>query len=96
MKALDNIKKKIKPILQRHEVKNAAVFGSYARGEQKKRSDIDILIEFKNDDEKSLMDLAGLKVDLEEKLKREVDLVEYSMLHPRLKDQILNEQVIVL
>lgn len=96
MKTLDSIKKKIKPILQRHDVKNAAVFGSYARGEEKKRSDVDILIEFKNDDEKSLMDLAGLKVELEEKLKKGVDLVEYSMLHPRLKDQILSEQVVVL
>ena len=96
MKALDSIKKQIKPILRRHDVKSAAVFGSYARGEQKKRSDVDILIEFKNDDEKSLMDLAGLKVELEEKLKKGVDLVEYSMIHPRLKDQILSEQVVVL
>ena len=96
MKVLDSIKRKIKPILKRHDVKNAAVFGSYARGEQKKRSDVDILIEFKNDDEKSLMDLAGLKVELEETLKKEVDLVEYSMLHARLKDQILSEQVVVL
>jgi len=62
------IKIKIKPILKRHNVKRAAVFGSYARGDQKKKSDIDILIEYKNDNDKSLLDFVGLKLELEKRL----------------------------
>ena len=90
------IKKKIAPILRRHNVKKAAVFGSYARKENKKGSDIDILIEFEENVRKSLLDLVGLKLDLEEALNKEVDVVEYSTIHPFLKDRILKEQALVL
>ncbi len=89
------IKKKITPILKSHDVKRAAVFGSYARGEASKRSDIDILIEYKNDD-KSLFDFCGLQVDLQEMLKKRVDLVEYSTIRPRIKNRILKEQVLIM
>ena len=92
---IKNIKKKITPILKRHDVKKAAIFGSYARGEEKKKSDVDILIEYKRDD-KSLFDFVGLKLDLEEKLKKQVDLVEYSAIRPRIKDRILREQVFIM
>jgi hypothetical protein len=60
---IKSIKKKIMPILKRHDVKKAAIFGSYARGEEKKKSDVDILIEYKRDD-KSLFDLVALEIDL--------------------------------
>ena len=56
--------------------------------------DIDILIEFKG--KKSLLDLAGLKIELEEKLKRKVDVLTYDSLHPLLKEHILAEQVEIL
>ena len=90
------IKKKIVPILKRNDIKHAAIFVSFARGEATKKSDIDILIEYKNDDDKSLFDLAHLKVSLEDKIGKEVDLVEYETIHPRLKKQILQEQMIIL
>lgn len=91
-----SIKKKINPILKRNDVKRAAVFGSYARGEEKKSSDVDILIEFKNDENKSLLDVAGLKIELEEKLEKNVDIVEYSAIHRLIKSDILKEQVSIL
>ncbi|MCX6720843.1 MAG: nucleotidyltransferase family protein [Candidatus Staskawiczbacteria bacterium] len=93
--SIKDIKNKIKPILKRHDVKRASIFGSYARGEQKKKSDVDILIEYRNDD-KSLFDLAELQIELEEKLKKKVDLGEYSNIRPQIKDRILNEQVFIL
>jgi predicted nucleotidyltransferase len=46
--------------------------------------------------EKSLLDLVGLKLELEEVLGVKVDVVEYSTVHPLLKDRILREQVAVL
>ncbi|MBU0999116.1 nucleotidyltransferase family protein [Patescibacteria group bacterium] len=90
---MQNIKKKIIFILKRHDVKRAAIFGSFARGEMKKKSDIDILIEFRG--EKSLLDLVGLKLDLEETLERKVDVLTYDSLHPLLKDIILSEQKVI-
>ncbi len=63
------IKKKIAPILAERDVKKAAVFGSFSRGENRRKSDIDIVIEYKQDN-KSLLDFVGLKLALEGKLKK--------------------------
>ena len=41
---LNKMKPKIVKVLKKHGIKKAGVFGSYARGEQKKKSDVDILI----------------------------------------------------
>lgn len=92
---ITEIKKTIVPILKHNDVKRAAIFGSYARGEQKKKSDLDILIEYKNDN-KSLLDLVGLKIELEETLKKKVDLLTYDSIHHLLKEYILEDQKIIL
>lgn len=47
------------------------------------------------DSKYSLFDLAGLQIELQEKLYKEVDLVEFTAIHPRLKEQILNDAKIV-
>jgi predicted nucleotidyltransferase len=91
---LEELKNKIIPVLERYEVKKAAVFGSFVRGEQTEKSDIDILVEFKG--EKSLLDLAGLQIELEDTLHRKVDVLTYNSLHPLLKDRILKEQKVIL
>ena len=91
---LEEIKVKIIPVLKRYDVRKAAVFGSFVKGEEKEDSDIDILVEFKG--EKSLLDLAGLKIELEEALRRKVDVLTYNSLHPLLKDKILQEQKVIL
>ena len=85
---------KIKTILKKNHVKKAALFGSFARGEATKKSDIDLLIEFKG--KKSLFDLVGLKMELEETIGREFDVITYKSLHPLLKDRILSEQIPIL
>jgi predicted nucleotidyltransferase len=89
------IKKKIVPILKSHAVKRAAIFGSFARGEAKARSDVDLLIEYKAKN-KSLFDLVDLKFALEETLNRKVDLVTYNSIYWRIREQILAEQVVIL
>ncbi|MEM3623430.1 MAG: hypothetical protein QXR76_06660 [Candidatus Bathyarchaeia archaeon] len=53
-----------------------------------------MLVEFKG--EKSLLDLAGLKIELEEILGKKVDVLTYNSLHPLLKDKILKEQKVIL
>ena len=82
------------PILKKNGVIKAGIFGSYARGEAKKKSDIDFLI--KMQDGKSLLDLSRLRNQLKENLKTEVDLVEYRSIKSRIKKEILNEEVKIL
>ncbi len=93
-KEIEKIKKKIIPVLKEYKVTQAGIFGSYARGEQKKKSDIDILIKIHND--ASLMTLISLKMELEKIIKRKVDLVEYETIRKELKEQILNDEIIIL
>ena len=73
--------------------KKIGIFGSYSRGENTENSDVDILYLFNS--KYSLFDLAGLQLELEELLKKEVDLVEYTAIHPLLRDSILKEVKIV-
>ena len=91
---LEEIRNKILPILKHHGVIRAAVFGSFVRKEMKEDGDIDILVELPK--EKSLLDFVALKLELEETLGKKVDLVEYSTVHPLLKERVLKEQVRVL
>ncbi len=88
------IRDKILDALRQNDVKRASLFGSVVRGELTDESDIDILVEFRG--KKSLLDLAGLKLELEEVLKRKVDVLTYNSLHPLLKDRILREQEVIL
>lgn len=92
---ISSIKKRSLPILRRHSVKRAAIFGSFARGESKANSDVDFLIEYKVKN-KSLFDLVDLKSELEEILGRKVDIVTYSSIYWRLRERILAEQVVIL
>ena len=89
--SIQSIKKKIIPILKRYGVKKAAIFGSFVRGEARKTSDIDILVEIKKDI--SLFDFIGLKLEIEEALGKKVDLIEYSTIKPLIREKILKEQV---
>jgi len=92
--SLEEIRSKIVPILKHHGVIRAAVFGSFVRRETKEDSDVDILVELPR--EKSLLDFVALKLELEETLGRKVDLIEYSTIHPLLKERVLKEQVPVI
>ncbi len=94
-KKVEQIKSKILIILKANKVKRAGIFGSYARSEQKKNSDVDILVEI-NDKGFSLLDMAKLKILLEKTLGKNVDLIEYSMLHPMIKKNALNEEVRII
>lgn len=87
-------REKAREILQQKGIIRAAFFGSIVRGELTDESDIDILVEFEG--HKSLLDLAGLKLDLEDALERPVDLLTYRSIHPLLRDRILAEQVPIL
>jgi len=88
----NTIKKKILPVLKRYGIIKASLFGSFVRGEAKKDSDIDILVEFGDRENRTLLDLVGLELELEEILDREVEVLTYSSIHPLLREYILKEQ----
>ena len=91
---IEEIKRKIFPILQKHGVTRAGIFGSYVRDEEGTSSDVDLLVEIGNN--MGLLDFIGIKLELEEILGRKVDLIEYNMIKPLLRERILSEQVIIL
>jgi predicted nucleotidyltransferase len=92
--SLEDIKQLIIPTLKQHDVIHAGIFGSFAHNEQRKDSDVDILIEF-NNDKKTLMDLVGLELKLGDILGRPADVLTYDSLHPQIKENALKEQVIL-
>ncbi len=93
-KGIKEISLKIINILKKYNIRRAGIFGSYVRGEEKKSSDIDILIRpTKN---MSLLDISGLKIELENVLGRKVDIISYKYIHPYLKDRILKSEMRII
>lgn len=88
---IEEIKNKIIPTLQKHNIMCAGVFGSTVTGQAGKGSDIDLLVEFRN--QISLLEFVGIKYELEEILGSKVDLVEYEAIKPRLRQRILLEEI---
>lgn len=92
---INKIKNKIRKILKKNNVTRAGIFGSYARGEAKKKSDIDILVKI-NDKNMSLLGFIHLKHEIEDALGRKIDLVEYAAIKPLIKDRILAEEIRII
>ena len=92
-KQISMLKRKIITVLKKYKIKKAGIFGSYVIGEQKKKSDIDILVQPR----KGMgLEFVKMGIELEEKLKKKVDLVSYKYIHPKLKDQILKEEIRII
>ncbi len=92
---VNKIKKQIVKTLKDHGVKKAGIFGSYARGEEKKNSDVDILVDVKGK-RFSLLDLVKLEMLLKKILQKKVDLLTYNGISPYLKERILAEEVRII
>lgn len=90
-KEIKKIEQEIRPILEKHQVKKASIFGSFARGENNKNSDIDILVELKRG--KTLIDLIDLEMDIEKKVKRKIDLITFKSVNPLIRKNILRDEV---
>jgi hypothetical protein len=97
MKYVRDIKKKLeelKPSLEEEfKVKSIGIFGSYIRGEEKKESDLDVLVEFEESADLSLLGFIRLENRLSEELGVKVDLVEKGTLKPRIGKRVLEEVV---
>jgi len=89
------IEKKLAEICQKNGIVFMAIFGSFARGEQKKKSDIDIAIEFEKGSQKSLLDLVRIENELRKVFKRKVDLGIFSSLNPYIMEYVKKEMRII-
>jgi len=92
MNVIEILKKHESEIKNKFGVEKIGVFGSFARGEGRKGSDVDILVEFK-DGYKTFDNYMNLKFFLEDLLSLSIDLVTIKALKPQLKEDILNEVI---
>ena len=80
---------KTQPVLK------AWLFGSFSRGEETPDSDVDILVVYDRTQRIGLLKIAGMMVDLEQKLKRPVDLVEEKGLLPFAKKSVNHDKILI-
>ncbi len=78
-------------IASKHGAREVRVFGSVARGEADRESDIDFLVELETG--RSLLDLGGLQMELESLLGRRVDVVTVRGLKARIRERVLREAI---
>jgi hypothetical protein len=74
-------------------VESLELFGSYVRGEQNEKSDLDVLVTFSEPNDVDLLKFIELRLLLKDELGIEVDLIEKDTIKPRLKKQILEEAI---
>lgn len=90
---IEEVKAKAVPILKRHDVEFAGVFGSVARGEAGNDSDIDILVRFGQP--LGLFKLVGLEQELSELIGQKVELVSEKYLHPLIKNNVAKDLKVI-
>ncbi|MGD0282345.1 MAG: nucleotidyltransferase family protein [Dissulfurispiraceae bacterium] len=97
MATLDEIKKIIDEhrleLREKYKISEIGVFGSYVRGEQKEKSDVDILVVF--EEPISLLDLVGAENYISDLVGTKVDLLPKKDVRHELKEIILNEVVYI-
>ncbi|MEM3061812.1 MAG: nucleotidyltransferase family protein [Candidatus Bathyarchaeia archaeon] len=89
------LKERLFEVCQKNDIVFMAVFGSFARGEQEKGSDVDIAIEFDKNSRKSLLDLVRIENELSKIFKRKVDLGIFSSLNPYIIEDVKKEMRII-
>lgn len=90
-KILEVLRQQIPMLAERYNVETLEIFGSYVRSEQKKNSDLDVLVTFKEDP--SLLTYIAIENYLSDLLGIKVDLVMKDSLKPKIGQQILREAI---
>lgn len=91
----ERIENKLAQICEENDVVFLAIFGSFIRGEQKKKSDIDVAIEFDKNKRKSLLDLVHLEYELKKMFQRKVDLGIFSSISPYIIEDVKKEMRVI-
>ena len=89
---IDEIKKRFEKVAKKYEVEEAYLFGSYARGDATKKSDVDFYI--KADKIRTLLDLSGFWIDTQKAMKKDVDVITSdAKLEEKFEQEIKKELV---
>jgi predicted nucleotidyltransferase len=86
---------KLQTFFPTYPIEKAWVFGSYARGEETRKSDMDIMVRFDKNATITLIDYAGIMIDLENLLHKKVDLVSEGTLYDFAKESVEQDKVLV-
>lgn len=95
MLTIQQIKDVVTDYFKDKPVKEVYLFGSYARGEARENSDVDILYRLNEDAGLSYFGLARFLVDLEERLVSKIDLVDDRLLYPRLRKYVDEDKILI-
>ena len=90
---LDELRRLQPELKKRYPINEMGVFGSYVRGEQREDSDLDVLVDL--GDGLTLIDLAGLELEISDALGLKVDLAMKDALKPRIGKRIFAEAVML-
>lgn len=90
----ETLKQAILTILKGKPIRRAALFGSFARGDERPDSDIDLLIEYSSPH--SLFDILKLESELSKATTHKIDIVEYTAIKPSMRDRILTQAIPLL
>ena len=90
-----DIEEKLVKICEENDIVFMTIFGSFVRGEQKKKSDIDIAIKYADGKRKSLFDLVELQEKLKKLFGRKVDIGEFDSISPYIIDYVKKEMRII-
>ena len=88
---LQEKREEVLAVAAKYGAHHVRVFGSVARGEADSDSDVDFLVEMEA--ERSLFDMGGLLMELQDLLGCQVDIVTEKGLRPRIRERVLNEAV---
>lgn len=100
-RSLNDIQRLVRPIAEQHNLRAVYLFGSYARGEQDRKSDIDLLIDDADSDIAGLFELAHLRGEFEESLGAEVDITTARSLgyhpdkHTQFKKNLMRDRQLI-
>lgn len=86
---------KIQSVLATQPIERAWLFGSFARGEERADSDVDLLVDYTDSDNLSLLDLARISNSIEKSAQREVDIVENGYLIPQAIEHVEQDKILV-
>ena len=90
---IEEIKSKVGAAARKYGIEKAYLYGSYARGEAAYKSDIDICIE--KGKLRTLLELSGLCLDLEETLENKVDIVTTTALSSEFRERIEKDMILI-
>ena len=86
---------KLQAFFPAYPIEKAWVFGSYARGEETRKSDVDIMVRFDKDADISLLDYVRIMNNLKDFLHKKIDLVEEGQLYSWAKDSAEQDKILI-